>query len=232
MKKVIAYDLGAQVATENLAWDETGEVILTKTENEFGDPIYNFKYPAYWKYSGMNAASKNLMFRKTISTNSNGRITSNVDYIEPGDELIEESTNIKYWAIKNNINQLFLIDIGGSVGSLIVNKVMKIVRSGHRNLQKDNIGTITSVFNPIDHNNDGIHNTLDFNSPLAGSNGILQASALQKSEDWQTKCFEPEFELNCALTQFGNLVIYYLNGQLETIDNLESILLVLIDLKL
>ena len=213
LRKVIAYDLGAQVTTENVAWDETGQVILTKTENEFGDPIYNFKYPAYWKYSGMDAASKNLMFRKSINSN-NGQIT-NVDHLESGDELIKLTDGSKFWVVKSGSGGLFLIDINRTLAPTFSDIVFKVVRSGHRNQQADNIGNITTTFNPIDHNDDGNFNSLSFISPISGSTGVLQASAVEKSENWQTKCFEPEFELICTLTQFGNLAIDYLNGQID-----------------
>ena len=61
LKKIIAYEKGSLVTTENLLYDgETGDVLLTKTINEFNDPVYSFNYPAHWAYSGMGPAYMNI----------------------------------------------------------------------------------------------------------------------------------------------------------------------------
>lgn len=57
----IATDLGSRVSTKNLAWDaNTGEVLLTETQNEYGDNYYSFTYPAYWMYNEMGGAYENI----------------------------------------------------------------------------------------------------------------------------------------------------------------------------
>jgi hypothetical protein len=57
----IAYDLGSTISTKNIAWDaNTGDVILTQTQNEYNDNYYSFTYPAYWMYDGMGMASQNI----------------------------------------------------------------------------------------------------------------------------------------------------------------------------
>lgn len=54
-------DKGSIVSTRNLVFDGvSGEPILTRTKNNFNDPIYSFNYPAHWAYSGMGAAYKNI----------------------------------------------------------------------------------------------------------------------------------------------------------------------------
>lgn len=61
LDSVVAMDKGSVVSTRNLVYDgETGEVLLSRTQNEFNDPIYNFSYPAHWAYSGMGMAYKNV----------------------------------------------------------------------------------------------------------------------------------------------------------------------------
>lgn len=61
LKEKIAYDLGSHVSTENMAWDaQSGQVILTKTVNEYDDFYYSLNYPAYWAYDGMGLASNNI----------------------------------------------------------------------------------------------------------------------------------------------------------------------------
>lgn len=61
MDSVEVMDKGSKVVTRNLLYDgETGDVILTSTQNEFGDAVYNFSYPAGWMYEGMSGAYKNV----------------------------------------------------------------------------------------------------------------------------------------------------------------------------
>ena len=109
LEKVIAIDKGSKVTTENLLYDsETGDVLLTKTANEFNDPIYNFTYPAHWAYSGMGPAYKNIGakfgFNETTGylnqaqafdvtdgkamAQSNGTLPSFIQYFESGDEIL------------------------------------------------------------------------------------------------------------------------------------------------
>ncbi|MEP7377627.1 MAG: hypothetical protein ABI675_29755 [Chitinophagaceae bacterium] len=61
LDSVVHIDKGSKVSTHNVAWDgETGEVLLTQTQNEFNDPVYQFNYPAHWGYSGAGLAYKNI----------------------------------------------------------------------------------------------------------------------------------------------------------------------------
>ena len=66
-----AYDLGSTISTKNIAWDaDTGEVILTQTQNEYDNNYYSFTYPAYWMYDGMGMASKNIGIEGTLISNT------------------------------------------------------------------------------------------------------------------------------------------------------------------
>lgn len=61
LDSVVVMDKGSLVSTKNMVYDgETGEVVLSRTNNEFNDPIYNFSYPAHWAYSGMGMAYRNI----------------------------------------------------------------------------------------------------------------------------------------------------------------------------
>jgi len=69
LKEKIAYDLGSQVSTKNLAWDaNTGQTLLTEVDNEYSDKYYNFTYPAYWYNKGMASASDNLGIEGELQT--------------------------------------------------------------------------------------------------------------------------------------------------------------------
>ena len=87
-------DKGSIVGTKNLVYDaETGEVLLSRTNNEFNKPIYNFNYPAYWAYKGMGPAYKNIdaVFKNLVFRN--GKIEAGLheskvnEFFQSGDEI-------------------------------------------------------------------------------------------------------------------------------------------------
>ncbi len=137
LKEKIAYDLGSRVSTKNLAWDaETGQVLLTQTQNEFDESYFSLSYPAYWNYETMGMASENIDISgrlRATSGNPNywyisgfsGQISA---YLKPGDEIesIRRSfsfTANPHWSIikkklwvsgyNSSNNAVSLIDING-----------------------------------------------------------------------------------------------------------------------
>ena len=61
LDSVVVIDKGSMVSTKNLVYDaETGNPLLTRTQNAHNKPVYNFSYPAHWAYSGMGPAYKNI----------------------------------------------------------------------------------------------------------------------------------------------------------------------------
>jgi len=97
LDSLIHIEKGSKVTTRNLVYDgETGDVLLSQTNNEFDDPMYNFNYPAHWAYTGMGPAYKNIgtvlknvAFRKGImwTADVSHRIAT-ARYFESGDELL------------------------------------------------------------------------------------------------------------------------------------------------
>jgi len=98
LDSVVMIDKGSMVSTKNLVYDaETGNPLLTRTQNEHNKPLYNFNYPAHWAYSGMGPAYKNidaiyngLTFRHGILENPPARF---FDALESGDELYVDVRN-------------------------------------------------------------------------------------------------------------------------------------------
>ncbi len=87
-------DKGSIVGTKNLVYDaETGEVLVSRTNNEFNKPIYNFSYPAYWANEAMGPAYKNIdvTYKKVLFRNGKieGGITETEinNIFESGDEI-------------------------------------------------------------------------------------------------------------------------------------------------
>ncbi|MFT3935474.1 MAG: hypothetical protein QM726_17740 [Chitinophagaceae bacterium] len=156
LDKVVKRQNGSQITTENLAWDgSTGEVLLTRSQNEFDDPVYSMSYPAHWGYDkGMGPAYKNLGLVITNFSAAAGNIAAStaLDNLVSGDELLINTggTQKKYWINKtpsSGINALTLIDENGNPAS--VSGTATVIRSGRRNMQDAAIGSLVSLVNPI-----------------------------------------------------------------------------------
>jgi PA14 domain len=92
LDSVVSIDKGSMVSTKNLVYDaETGNPLLTRTQNEHNKPIYNFSYPAHWAYSGMGMAYKNVDAVYTNVKFTHGILVQGAenifDILESGDEL-------------------------------------------------------------------------------------------------------------------------------------------------
>ncbi|HEY8895759.1 MAG TPA: hypothetical protein VIM79_13130 [Niastella sp.] len=191
---------GSSIISENLLWDaETGNVLLTKTQNEFDDPVYSMAYPAHWAYAGMGQAYKNLgTVFSDFSTNSNGEIANSVynAVLFPGDELIEINNGSKYWVINSPISNVYsnrLIDEDGNPQQ-INNHTLKLLRSGRRNMANISIATITSLNNPI------VGDRLN----VTQLTKVLDAKATVFNEEWSvpiaTNCNQPVCPNGCILS--------------------------------
>ncbi|MDP1725785.1 MAG: hypothetical protein Q8M15_03305 [Bacteroidota bacterium] len=208
LEKVEAFDLGSTIMSENMAYDaETGECLLTKTGNEFNDPVYNLKLPAHWAYEGMQNAYKNIGFTTTIQYASGvwqlNAFETNV--LMPGDELsfIDNSTTVKVWVLAVNrvANTITLIDRCGSLVTSSTTTTIKVIRSGRRNMPAKEIGTITSLKNPISGN----PKKLELNCP----SGVLNSKAVEFSDAWQTYCTK---DTSCAGNKTINPYVHNLRG--------------------
>lgn len=205
-----AYDLGSKVSTKNLAWDaETGDVLLTETANEYNDKYFSFNFPAYWSYDGMSQAAKNIGLEWNISKTGSNQyeftgIFNESDYLIDGDELWIDGIGpdrtkpkMKAWAVKVNKDNFQLIDERGILikNDLVYTAKIKVIRSGHRNMQMAAMATVTSMTNPLymyDANNNiitakGNIGSNPFMSSTA-SNRIVNASAVEYNNIWPSQC--------------------------------------------
>ncbi|MBO9703047.1 MAG: hypothetical protein J7604_22725 [Sporocytophaga sp.] len=155
LEKTIAMDNGQTITTENLAWDkETGEVLLTKVDNEFHDPIWTFNYPGYWAYDEMKLAYNN----EGIIYRSGGNFTLDnfkTAFLNDGDELLcESSGGYKLGYYDNNryvtTGKKIIIDKDGNEITGITR--IKIIRSGLRNVAMTPIGSISCMDDPLANN--------------------------------------------------------------------------------
>ncbi|MDB5256584.1 MAG: hypothetical protein JWM14_1279 [Chitinophagaceae bacterium] len=216
LEKTIAHDLGASVTTKNLLWDkETGEVLLTETTNQFDDPIYNFNYPAHWTYDQMGLSYKNVGFTLktpvllTSGVNNAPQYFTKGDelmlmYIDPADRKVKYKPQV-YSVLTVGSNSLSIVDRTGQAPDLSQLYIIKVLRSGRRNLQTTSVGTVTTLVNPmVDVDGNGSFDRLDFNK-------ILNASAVEYSEFWKTFCADCGFN---PVTSQAGASNPYLNGLL------------------
>lgn len=219
LDSVVVMDKGSVVSTKNMLYDgETGEVILSRTNNEFNDPIYNFSYPAHWAYTGMGMAYKNVQAVFTGLKAINGKLYypgtnasfPSEKYFEGGDELwLNGKTQIvsggesclnfdpllsgagtpideKAWIIdaiegKEKNKGLYMINKDGVPFTGIINMV-KVLRSGKRNILDASAGNIVSMDNPIKEVTSGNYKVV-----IDSSIRIINASVSTYKDLWQVE---------------------------------------------
>ncbi|MNK84254.1 hypothetical protein D3C87_1040960 [compost metagenome] len=219
LSETVAYDLGSEVSTKNLAWDaETGDVLLKETVNEYKDKYYTFNFPAYWSYDGMSQAAKNTGLEyNVVKTGSNqyqfdGQNIVESDYLINGDEVWlsgkapapkegedEVLSALRGWVVNVNGSSFQLIDSRGVLikENVVTSGKIKIIRSGHRNMQMASMANVISMRNPLydyDVNNKVIGLKADNNigaTPFLADTSIgriVNASAIEYSNEWPSQC--------------------------------------------
>lgn len=231
LKEKIVTNLGSRVSAKNLAWDgNTGEVLLTKTINEYDDSIYSLNFPAYWKYKDMGFASKNADIKGrfmpfVISGKVYFRIfgqpanTNLSKYLNLGDEVLVNVNNIekKAWVAEYSPDKtaVKLITRQGAAINGTVDGIFRIERSGYRNQLSEMMASITLMTNPLD---DNVINNDDFIVTPELSNAgkdrkILNATAKEYKNLWGIQCENklPTYEVqtNADGTLLYNTLLYF-----------------------
>ncbi|MEL6943185.1 MAG: hypothetical protein AAFO82_11000, partial [Bacteroidota bacterium] len=184
LKKVIATTNGSKLETENMLYDsETGGVLLTRTENEFDDAMYQLGYPAHWAYEkGMGQAYKNIGGIFDDLNIQNGVLQNYQNLLHSGDELlIETGSGSAHYYLYEKAGVRYVMDAEGTpFNQSGASFEGKVIRSARRNMASASISAIASRQYPISNN------TLD----VAVNKEILAAGANTYSDAWQIGCFE------------------------------------------
>lgn len=179
LEKTIAKDNGQTITTENLAWDkETGQVLLTKVDNEFHDPIWNFTYPGHWAYDIMRLGYRNEgLLVTSLNRITNGTVPGYLP--QEGDEwIVKTDTDFKYiYLVKTSTGFSFMLKDGTTLPATTIIKFAKLYRSGYRNMAETPVGSIATLDDPV------INNKLDFTKVR-----VLNAGATQFKPDWKVFC--------------------------------------------
>jgi hypothetical protein len=186
--KVVKTQNGSSITTENVAFDGvTGQPVVTRTQNEFNKYIYATHLPAYWVYKRMGAAYQNLgVVLKEFSTNSFGEPISYASVLNAGDVLMDLVTGRRYWIIENAANpatrplsKKMINDRGQLVSYFNAQGLMKLVRSGLRNMLDPETETLVTLKNPLINYRLGITSHADLTNL-----GVLDAAVTTFNENW------------------------------------------------
>lgn len=189
LERTEAHDAGSTVTTENLAWDaETGELLVTRTKNNFDDYVFNFTYPAHWGYGRMGQAYQNLLtgFSGVNISAGSATIVDADEHFVPGDELSILDLlgyDHKGWVCSVSGNTLNIVDEAGAPLSMSNNPCSVIItRSGRRNQQALAIGGVTLLRNPLVDNagGDGIYDAIEYKK-------VINAQSQEYQEEWQVQ---------------------------------------------
>ncbi|MDI9342046.1 MAG: hypothetical protein QM534_15850 [Sediminibacterium sp.] len=219
LEKVVVRENGAQIETENLAFDAvTGDALVTRSKNAFGDDVYNLNYPSHWGYDLMGPAYKNqgIVFENVSGISGGFAPVSNASaYFTIGDEVgITPSTGtaFKAWVCGISGSAVSLIDDQGNAVSTSSGCAIKILRSGRRNLMAQPMAALSSLENPLPSNS---------TSPISisSSHKILNASGTSFSDQWQmpkgyVNVNAPN-TCNCSISQTGTDLVNFI----ETLFN-------------
>ncbi|MES2111916.1 MAG: hypothetical protein V4577_24380 [Bacteroidota bacterium] len=184
---VVKMENGSSITTTNIAYDgTTGEPIVTSTQNEFDKSIYSVNLPAYWVYPGMGGAYQNAgTLLKDFSTNTAGRFVSYNSFLKAGDELADLTSGLKYFVIENqspseSSPSKKLVNNGGKLAtSFTAAGLVKLLRSGYRNILDADVQSLVCLNNPIQGNRLQITNNTDLTNLR-----VINASAKTFNESW------------------------------------------------
>lgn len=208
LDSAIQIDKGSKISTKDMLYDsETGDVLLTRTQNEFNDYVYNFSYPSHWAYDGMGLAYKNIDTRLDHVNIISGKIVNSIGVADTvlftsGDEVLVAGRQridkvdcpdtfatfplyAKIWAVDSSVlnggpKSIYFIDRDGKPYS--GNDVsLKITRSGRRNIFAG-IGSVTSLDTPIRRNEEG-----NYELVLNTSSKIIAAGAAEFKQFWKVE---------------------------------------------
>ncbi|WP_315815576.1 hypothetical protein [Paraflavitalea speifideaquila] len=207
LDSIIAVDKGSKISTKDLLYDsETGETLLSRTQNEFNDPVYTFNWPTHWAYDGLGMAYKNIDVVLKNLTIREGRIvgsTASMDSLfSSGDEVLvagkqktggvncsDEFSTFpiynKVWSFDSSVvnggsRALYFIDKEGKPYNGF-DVTIKIIRSGRKNMAGV-VGNITSLESPLVRNGSGNYELL-----VNTGTKVLTAFAAEQKQFWKTE---------------------------------------------
>jgi hypothetical protein len=185
-----------QASSENLLWDaKTGDVLLTRTVNNFDKPVYSFHYPAHWMYEGMSGQYKREGFTwKILAGNTTQynyttgiiNMGSASPFLEKGDEVVFYDSNyslvLRAWVYYfPGLGQYYFIDEAGNVlNSTYYTSInpakdyyVKVIRTSQTNELNQSAGSLLTLKDPMG------------SGPVPNLvSNVLEASATEWCQNW------------------------------------------------
>ncbi|MBS1637739.1 MAG: hypothetical protein JST26_17620 [Bacteroidetes bacterium] len=209
------YDGQAYNKIDNLVFNaQNGEPIYTRAKNEFNDDIYNFSYPAHLFYDRMNGAYKTFNAMMNLSAwgvsatinSGNNQISFSDNNLGTlfniGDKLLVNGGLTCYVADKGlngSTNYIRCIDANGNfIANSTSIQSIRIIESGHKNLQTNTAGGFTTLRTAPFPVTVGTGVITTANQPQYNEVGkcykfnvssipnVLNATAVAYSDDWKT----------------------------------------------
>ncbi len=166
LKATVATDGQSTVRTDNLLFDaQTGRPLLTSVNNNFDRKIYNYEQPAFWAYSGMGAAYKNIGMTFKVDPDDILAVPGSPGYyslqksvvpagvieaMQPGDEyIVSAGANTKAVYLGDSPTLLGFASKDNLAGFTMTPEVtFTLYRSGFRNHLNVSAGSITALKDP------------------------------------------------------------------------------------
>lgn len=210
LKAVETIKEGARYYKENQIYNrETGDVLLTKDNNEYQDPVYDMSYPAYWAYRGMGPAYRNILYEDSVRKSSfpfdviaaiEGK--HGILPFERGDELLCEmklpsgTYHFKLWVLFDMKYNTLAANVRyhSAIPSVVLDAInnhtyftAKVIRSGYRNMLNDPMQENTSLDAPPI----GTQDYFKTNKTLA-STVTTYSDTLVKMLPWHGRAYYPD----------------------------------------
>ncbi|MGL5891350.1 MAG: hypothetical protein ACRC3B_15780, partial [Bacteroidia bacterium] len=214
LKAVIATHESSTIRTDNIAFDpETGGALITRTTNEYKDPVFSFSYPGHWYYEALKGgylnhdvvvdnidASGNTLTNLTAATNGRVNIPAaylaagkaTKDYFAVGDEVYVLPGGGRYHVMKTGPGFIDLVTFAGlHIPAATQISSMRVIRSGHDNLQTVSAGALAMrTINGIQQFNPQTMTAIISNTAytIPATQNILSASAVEFVDIMQLFC--------------------------------------------
>ncbi|HWZ16551.1 MAG TPA: hypothetical protein VNW95_15030 [Mucilaginibacter sp.] len=187
VSNVVRKENGSTITTQDLAYDgQTGEPVVTQTQNEFNNAIYSTHIPAYWVYRGMGPAYQNAgILLQNFTTDASGQFPSYGSYLNGGDQLVDLNDGNIYWVVENQAasaassTKKLITAIGGIKAGFRPRGLVKLIRSGYRNMLSSTTQSLVSLNNPIQYGHLLYTSGADLTSLK-----VINASATTFNESW------------------------------------------------
>jgi hypothetical protein len=219
IKRISTFENGAKLNAENTVFDAlTGEVVVSKVQNEFEDYHYNSTYPAHWVYEGMGPASINQGAILKLANASGylkvNYLKSNVSpelFLYHGDQIQVLSSNAKLWVYKLNASVWVLMDANGSYVEPFDGDV-KVIRSGRANMPTTPVAKFEQLQDPA------------LTQTLINTTKVINASVQEfDSTSKIQNNFTPPIITKCLADEAHNLLNYLFINRYFTPEKLDTL---------